>query len=500
MNKTLVLAFAVSLVFIPSVTAQTTAEALGLTWTRVAYDSNPDVVGQGTADVSDDQVLIAWVDSSNDDVMVTSWDGSTFTTTTAHNGGAARNFVGPTVTYISGDKWVLHWIDTSTAPDSLYTRITTDNGVTWTDLDSRTFTNAYGAGGFETLQVFSVNNYAISATNAGVVSWTEDGGVTWTTTSCPTTGYVIGYDQTFDIIDGTGGETVHSSSNDACASDSGSTEAGPPCGGSTFYHYLSKASTLVIGCKNPSDAISGLYLWDNTDWEDAETARVITNDFGPDGTYASWASSPGTYFVNSRANAGSSCSLYGFLSVEAQTLEGCLDALGDGVFIGFVWDNTPYLLSDNLNDENYLWIGEEIEIPQELLEAEEFDRGLKSLLERLGFLTAQSRLWFTIMVTGVFLAGTAGASRFVSSGPWKNYLLMGVGFAVVVFCALLGYIDLWMIIISTMVGAFTIKGGSAFTNTYQEITDRINLSRFAADMEDEPMLGDEGDDSEPEGA
>ena len=103
----------------------------------------------------------------------------------------------------------------------------------------------------------------------------------------------------------------------------------------------------------------------------------------------------------------------------------------------------------------------------------EFDQGLKEFASSAGFITADSQLFFSLILVGLATVATSGTAKWVAPGRFKNYLVLGVGALVAVFCVLLGFLDLWMFIVPFMLAVFAVRGGSEFRSTFFEIRDAI---------------------------
>lgn len=107
----------------------------------------------------------------------------------------------------------------------------------------------------------------------------------------------------------------------------------------------------------------------------------------------------------------------------------------------------------------------------------EFDQGLEDSLEAFGFQSAESKMFFSLVLVGGVTVIAGSVSKFMAASRFKNYLLLGVGAVVAVFMVFTGFLNLWEWIVAFMLGVFAVKGAGAARNTYLEIKEALQRRR-----------------------
>lgn len=136
----------------------------------------------------------------------------------------------------------------------------------------------------------------------------------------------------------------------------------------------------------------------------------------------------------------------------------------------------------SIRTDDYIVQGAAIVAVVEEVEPAEFDEGLQNFLASQGFVTPESQLFFVLLVTGPATVAMAAALQWISSGRIKNTIIVIAPFALAVFSFFFGFIQLWVVMTATVLGAaFTQGGASDMRNTWSEIRDRVRDRGSKAD-------------------
>lgn len=120
----------------------------------------------------------------------------------------------------------------------------------------------------------------------------------------------------------------------------------------------------------------------------------------------------------------------------------------------------------------------------------EFETGLIATLGDFGFISSESRMFFSLILIGSVQVVAGSASKMVAPGRMKNYLIMGSGAVVGVWLMAIGFMDAWMYLVAFMLGVFAIRGSKEARNTWLEVKMAIAQAQktrfFTSDGEEVP--------------
>lgn len=114
-----------------------------------------------------------------------------------------------------------------------------------------------------------------------------------------------------------------------------------------------------------------------------------------------------------------------------------------------------------------------------LLEPAEFDAGFVAFVTDLGFASPQSQMFFTLILIGVVTVSGGAATRWMTPGKAKNWTTMSLGLLVAVFCVFMAFLQLWMMVLASVLGIFIVAGNKEIVNTYHGIKARVEALRGA---------------------
>lgn len=123
-----------------------------------------------------------------------------------------------------------------------------------------------------------------------------------------------------------------------------------------------------------------------------------------------------------------------------------------------------------------------VEIEVEVFPAE-FDVGLEAAIESWGFITAESKFFFVLILAGGAVVATSVLAKWLPSGRLKNYLYLGVQSGVVIFAAYLAFITEWELIVALVIALFIVRGTSEAVNSYHSIRARVDEEAARQDVQ-----------------
>lgn len=116
-------------------------------------------------------------------------------------------------------------------------------------------------------------------------------------------------------------------------------------------------------------------------------------------------------------------------------------------------------------------------VPIPSLGGSEFDVGLEGTIAEFGFVSAESQMLFSMILVGMITVATGAGTKLLGSGKWKNWILLSTGILIGVMAVIIGFLDLWVMIVATMLGVFAVRGGGEAKNTFFEIRERLRRER-----------------------
>lgn len=107
----------------------------------------------------------------------------------------------------------------------------------------------------------------------------------------------------------------------------------------------------------------------------------------------------------------------------------------------------------------------------------EFDSGLLAFAASFGFISRESQMLFALILVGSVTVATGAASKWVSPGRFKNYLVLSSQALLAVFCVIATFLELWMFVLALMLGIFAIRGAQEVRNTWGDVKHMIQEAR-----------------------
>lgn len=114
-----------------------------------------------------------------------------------------------------------------------------------------------------------------------------------------------------------------------------------------------------------------------------------------------------------------------------------------------------------------------LEVPILGAQPAEFDEGLAATIAEFGFVSAESQMLFSMILIGMATVATGAATKLLAPSKWKNWLVVGVGITIGTMAVIIGFLDLWVAIVATMLGIFAVRGAGEARNTFFEIRERL---------------------------
>lgn len=473
-----------SLGMITTAEAQT-AEAFDMAWNRFdVADGGTHTMGNLVA--SQDIALGIYNANTALELTTFSWDGDSISAPVVIDSG--QGFPFRYVAHVTGQIFIAVW--ERGADNDLYWAKTVDNGATWSS--PAEITSAFIAGYdlrppvIITPQIWTVTGGNLASANTDVW-WTTDGGTTWTLTECDGLGisslwfgsgddfYGVGYNDVGDIL-------RSQVSDDGCSTLGETKTSGISGPGTPITHPF--LSGVIVNDRqtlaDPSE--NGIWIWEDT--RESFGADLVFPDAGVNlGSPTYWAGASNIYCIAQNPD-GSNDNLIGLYQYQSVTVEGSFANMADSLSSGCaILDGVPLWFVDD-DDTLYLWVGEEIAVPL-INEPSEFDSGLVTFMEAMGFRTAESRYLFTLILTGVFLVMGASFLKWFPQGRWTIYALGGLSILVGVFALALGLIQIWVFTLSLVVAASMMSGATGLRDTFKDLV-RSGREAVAGPKQDEP--------------
>lgn len=126
--------------------------------------------------------------------------------------------------------------------------------------------------------------------------------------------------------------------------------------------------------------------------------------------------------------------------------------------------------------------------------------GLEDFAAGLGFKTVESQFFFGLLLVGIATVATGSAAKVMPPNRTKNYVIAGVAIAAGLFVVLLGFIDLWMFLLATILSVVVVRGetslgeaAGAFAGDLKEVSqgDREEEKEEEEDLVTKiPIVGD----------
>ncbi len=111
-------------------------------------------------------------------------------------------------------------------------------------------------------------------------------------------------------------------------------------------------------------------------------------------------------------------------------------------------------------------------VPDPSAAPKEFQDSVLDLMQKRGFITAESQILFVLIVTGLITVLLAAATRMMKSGLLKNTIIMTPGSVLIIVSAFFLEVPGWMVVVSLILGILMLMGGPIEArNTYYELRD-----------------------------
>lgn len=129
------------------------------------------------------------------------------------------------------------------------------------------------------------------------------------------------------------------------------------------------------------------------------------------------------------------------------------------------------------NFDNLIYDGTQAFAP-ETPEIEDFGGGMTQFISGLGFVTPASQFFFSLILVGIATVSGGVGLKFMAPGRMKLIIILSIAGLVGAFCAILQLFDLWIFVLSAVLGATVVKGAGEVRNTWREIRETAaNRSR-----------------------
>jgi len=466
------------LLFIPGASA-VTVEALGQTWTRFDLDSGTSF-SLGEASAKNDLVMQVYTVSSQTEIWVAMFDGSTVTTTQIPTGAGTFLPSHSLLSFVQGATWVLIFEETGSGDD--FVTVTDDDGSTWsTPINTNAFDrNTYDGILIHSPTVWSYTTSEGGNSNAGV-HFTTDAGVSWTHATCSVAqaASLIGFDQDFVGVGYSSGtnEVVSGISTDQCATAGSLADSGISSN-SVSTQKPNQNGWLIL---SRDGTAPGLWYWDLDNLAIDDSAVLVTDLCGQQLTnFFEWSRRLGWYAF-SCDNVGTPNSPVAGWVIDSEMIIGGVSALTVGLLPNPSFLATTPVLATDEGDIGYFWLGEPIDIPvaESGLNPSEFDTGLKAFFTGLGFRSPESQLFVVLILVGLISVIVAAGSKLLPAGRWKAMTIMVAQVLVGIFGVILLWLQLWMFLLAMVLGVAIVQGAGELRNSLREIQGAIGAALAA---------------------
>ncbi len=113
------------------------------------------------------------------------------------------------------------------------------------------------------------------------------------------------------------------------------------------------------------------------------------------------------------------------------------------------------------------------DLPSQPEDPTEFDSGLLTFINSVGFKTVESQFFFSILLVGIATVSTGVSLKFMSPSKLKLILISVTALIVGAFCVLLKLFDFWMYFTAMILAAAILQGVKEFKNTFIELKKYI---------------------------
>lgn len=118
----------------------------------------------------------------------------------------------------------------------------------------------------------------------------------------------------------------------------------------------------------------------------------------------------------------------------------------------------------------------------------EFDDGLGTFLDSMGFKTAESQMFFVVGMVGLATVVSGSSLKWLAPSRMKNHLVQGVGIALGFFFVIFGFLEAWMYLMAVVLGIFTVQGAKEVRNTWAEVKENLAKRR-----QEQPLIAVDDD-------
>lgn len=175
---------------------------------------------------------------------------------------------------------------------------------------------------------------------------------------------------------------------------------------------------------------------------------------------------------------------FGFVTTAAANIHGR----------NLVCTGTPSVC-DGGSIENFIWNpnnGHTFTLSGSNVTAEEFDSGLSGFATSLGFITTESKTFFSLIIIAVTEIVMAFFVGFFGEGRWKIWTIHGIACLAGVFCVLMGWLQFWMLLCAMVVATTTMSGGRELINTFKKLSFKGPAPKIGLGLIGRPVAVSDG--------